>query len=497
MSNKFKRKKKRVMDKSGEEEATEVFENKDEYMGNVVNWFEEVKLIKLKHKADSIRYLRKCKGLEHVLFVLYSNNTFELKTLRVGEAGVELLPVVSFENLGHQAVVRSLAFSRDDSMLVSTSADVVKVWSSLVNFASSKTLQIRDIICSAFLPLKRYVCLGSRGGDLYLINVDTGETDFEAAKAHDDTIWNIDCCICNDELTLSSASSDGYIKFWAVAERTKSKKLVLEVLRTVPIGEPIQWLRFSNSAKHYAVALMDNSVQVRSREQIRYFDSDKLFVSLYGHKMPVLCIDYSSDDTLIVSGSSDKYIRLWGTDFGDCHCALLAHSSPVTQVKFVKDTHYIFTTGRDGVLRYWDADRRILVKEFAATGQDLWALAVSSLGDMVVTGGKERLLRCFKQTKEQIFAHLEEDSRKEKTIVDSYLKDMKDADPQEQLGKRSIESLKHGEDIIEAIVEADKMREEYLEYEEDLGRWKQAGEKGAKPKKPDSLRLNGAQSIPE
>ena len=198
-----------------------------------------------------------------------------------------------------------------------------------------------------------------------------------------------------------------------------------------------------------------------------------------------------------MSGSSDKYIRLWGTDFGDCHCALLAHSSPVTQVKFVKDTHYIFTAGRDGVLRYWDGDRRILVKEFSTTGQDLWALAVSSLGDMVVCGGKERLLRCFKQNKELIFAHLEEDGRKEKTIVDSFLKDMKDGEPNDHLGKRSIESLKHGEDIIEAIVEADKMREEYLEYEEELAGWKKAGQKGTKPKKPETIRLNGAKSIPE
>ena len=133
--------------------------------------------------------------------------------------------------------------------------------------------------------------------------------------------------------------------------------------------------------------------------------------------MPVLCLDYSSDDTLIVSGSSDKYIRLWGTDFGDCHIALMAHGSPVTQVKFVKDTHYILSAGRDGMIKYWDGDRRLLVKEIASTGYDIWSLAVSSLGDMVISGGQEKIMRCFKQTKEQVFAHIEEDGRKEKVIV--------------------------------------------------------------------------------
>ena len=283
------------MDKSGEEEAVEVFENKDEYMSHVVNWFEEVKLFKLKIKADSIRYLRKYKGIDHVLFIMYSNNTYELKSIHVSETGIDLQQVVAFENLGHQAVVRSIAFSRDDSMLVSTSADIVKVWSSLIGFQVFKTIQIKDIICCTFLPLKRYVCLGSRAGNIYLINVDSGEIDFEAEKAHDDTIWNIDCSICDDELTVSTASSDGYIKFWAVTEKMKSKKICLEVLRTVPIGEPIQWLKFSNSAKHYAVALMDNSIQVASgqadpllrlgqavRESVRPQDASPVHRLLFG-----------------------------------------------------------------------------------------------------------------------------------------------------------------------------------------------------------------------
>lgn len=213
--------------------------------------------------------------------------------------------------------------------------------------------------------------------------------------------------------------------------------------------------------------------------------------------MPVLCAAFSSDDTLVVSGSADKYIRVWGADFGDCHCALLAHGGPVTQVAFVQQTHYVLSCGRDGAVKYWDADRRILVKEIASTGHDLWALAPSSLGDLIVVAGKERLLRCFKQGKDQIFAHLEDDARKEKTIVDSFLKDANENQAEGQLGKRDLASLKHGEDIIEAIIEAEKMREEYLEYESDLASWSSSGMAGQKPKKPDMLRLGNAKSIPE
>lgn len=81
--------------------------------------------------------------------------------------------------------------------------------------------------------------------------------------------------------------------------------------------------------------------------------------------------------------------------------------------------------------------------------------------------------------------------------MDSYLKDTKENEGNESIGKRDIESLKHGEDIIEAIVEAEKMKEEYVEYEQELAGWVSAGSKGPKPLKPDMIRLGNSKSIPE
>ena len=51
----------------------------------------------------------------------------------------------------------------------------------------------------------------------------------------------------------------------------------------------------------------------------------QFFLSLYGHKLPVLCMDISSDSTLIVTGSADRNVKLWGLDFGDCHKSIFAH----------------------------------------------------------------------------------------------------------------------------------------------------------------------------
>jgi WD40 repeat protein len=37
--------------------------------------------------------------------------------------------------------------------------------------------------------------------------------------------------------------------------------------------------------------------------------------------------------------------------------SLIAHEDSVTCVRFQPETHYFFSSGKDGVLKYWDADR--------------------------------------------------------------------------------------------------------------------------------------------
>ena len=63
-----------------------------------------------------------------------------------------------------------------------------------------------------------------------------------------------------------------------------------------------------------------------------FADTFKFFLSLYGHKLPVLALDVSSDGTLLASGSADKNLKIWGLDFGDCHRSLFAHDDSVMQV---------------------------------------------------------------------------------------------------------------------------------------------------------------------
>lgn len=74
------------------------------------------------------------------------------------------------------------------------------------------------------------------------------------------------------------------------------------------------------------VALLDFTIQ------LFYADTIKLFLTLYGHKLPSPSIDISSDSTLLVSGSDDKTVKIWGMDFGNIQKSWHAHDLGVTQV---------------------------------------------------------------------------------------------------------------------------------------------------------------------
>lgn len=63
---------------------------------------------------------------------------------------------------------------------------------------------------------------------------------------------------------------------------------------------------------------------------------------------------------LATTGSADKTIKIWGLDFGDCHRSLHAHEDSVSCLRFQPSTHYFFSAGKDGVIKYWDADRYVL-----------------------------------------------------------------------------------------------------------------------------------------
>ena len=72
-------------------------------------------------------------------------------------------------------------------------------------------------------------------------------------------------------------------------------------------------------------------------------------------------------------------------------------------VQFVPKTHYVFSVGKDRLVKYWDADKFELLLTLEGHHADIWCLAVSNRGDFIVTGSHDRSIRRWDRTEEQFF----------------------------------------------------------------------------------------------
>ncbi|KAL7627426.1 beta transducin [Parahypoxylon ruwenzoriense] len=404
------------------------------------------------------------------LLVGATNNQLEMYSMplkeKSGKSKEDDVPdyerALSIEIPGHRADIRSLALSSDDKWLASASNGSIKIWSILTQ-KCGKTLECGYALCCAFLPGDKLVAIGTKSGEIELFEVATGAL-LDSVSAHEGAIWSLQ--IHPDGRSIVSGSADKSAKFWKVqvvqeevlgTTRTASR-LKLAHARTLKVSDDILSLKFSPDAKLLAVALLDSTVKVF------FVDSLKLYLNLYGHKLPVLDMDISYDSKLIVTCSADKNIRIWGLDFGDCHKALLAHQDSILQVKFLPNNregngHHFFSASKDRTIKYWDGDKFEQIQRLDGHHGEIWALAISQSSEppFIVSASHDKSIRVWEETDEQIF--LEEEREKEieelyeSTLTHSLEQD-EDEDENGEIGaatKQTSETLNHGERIAEAL----------------------------------------------
>lgn len=363
---------------------------------------------------------------------------------------------------GHRTDIRSIALSSEDRMLASASNGSLKIWNVRTE-TCLRTIECGYALCSAFLPGDKIVVVGNKNGELEVFDI-ASSTLLDTIKAHDGPLWSMH--VHPDGKSMVTGSADKTAKFWefkVVQEEIPGTKrttprLKLVHTRTLKVNDDILSLRFSPDARLLAVSLLDNTVKVF------FVDSLKLFLNLYGHKLPVLSMDISYDSRLIVTCSADKTVRLWGLDFGDCHKSLLAHEDSVMAVAFVpsnkdQNGHNFFSAGKDRLIKYWDGDKFEQIQRLPGHHGEIWALAISRSGETVVSASHDKSIRVWQQTDEPLF--LEEEREKEmdeaydNTLTSSLEQDEDGEDGEKaeavDAGKQTTGTLMAGEKIMEAL----------------------------------------------
>ncbi|KAI0142790.1 WD domain-containing protein [Xylariaceae sp. FL1272] len=468
-----KKKAKKGSKAEGDEPVDDEDADEDENVGaaDVTDLFAQHLIIRTGGKVRSVDWADTTGKKRLQLLVSTTNNQLELFNMplkqKSSRSKEEETPdyerALSVELPGHRADIRSLALSSDDRLLASASNGSLKIWSMLTQ-KCGKTLDCGYALCCAFLPGDKLVIIGTKSGEIELFEVSTG-TLLDSVTAHEGAIWSLQ--VHPDGRSIVSGSADKSAKFWKVqvvqeqvlgTTRT-TQRLKLSHARTLQVSDDILSLKFSPDAKYLAVALLDSTVKVF------FTDSLKLYLNLYGHKLPVLDMDISYDGKLIVTCSADKTVRIWGLDFGDCHKAIIAHQDSILQVKFVPNNregngHHFFSASKDRTVKYWDGDKFEQIQRLHGHHGEIWALAISRSTEppFIVSASHDKSIRVWHETDEQIF--LEEEREKEiEELYESTLTGSLEREDDEEgesgevaaASKQTSETLNHGERIAEAL----------------------------------------------
>lgn len=260
--------------------------------------------------------------------------------------------------------------------------------------------------------------------------------------------------------SIATGAADRTVKFWEW-DNTESS---LSHTRTLELEQEVVSLIYSHrpDKRLILVGTLDCTIQ------ILFEDSCKLFLNLYGHKLPVLGMDCSDDDAILASGGADKTIKIWGLDFGDVHKTLYGHTDSITDVKFVRRTHNFFSSSRDKTIRYWDADRFQCILVLDGHCSEVNTLAVSNTGAFVLSGGMDRQIRVWERTKDMVFVEEEREralerildeadgSRGPQRLIVPNVEDEEEEQPQSEAAvRRSVLSVAGGDRIMEAVELAD------------------------------------------
>ncbi|KAE9590897.1 putative transcription factor WD40-like family [Lupinus albus] len=135
-----------------------------------------------------------------------NNNLLEFYSIENGETSKTL----AIELQGHRSDVRSVALSSDNTLLMSTSHNAVKIW----NPSTGSCLRTVDSgygLCSLILPSNKYGLVGTKDGTLEIIDIGSG-TCVEVVEAHGGSVRSI--AALPDRNGFVTGSADHDVKFW-------------------------------------------------------------------------------------------------------------------------------------------------------------------------------------------------------------------------------------------------------------------------------------------
>ncbi|XXG54226.1 hypothetical protein AAC387_Pa03g2167 [Persea americana] len=160
-------------------------------------------------------------------------------------------------------------------------------------------------------------------------------------------------------------------------------------------GLPITSLRSSGSS---------SSISLHPTQTHQYSP-----IAAKGHKDSVYALAMNDSGTLLVSGGTEKVVRVWDPRTGSKNMKLRGHTDNIRALLLDSTGRFCLSGSSDSMIRLWDLGQQRCVHSYAVHTDSVWALASTPTFSHVYSGGRdlslyltdlatrESLLLCMKE----------------------------------------------------------------------------------------------------
>ena len=242
---------------------------------------------------------------------------------------------------GHTDRILSIAFSPDQKILASGSADrSIKLWDAQTGKLLKSLQGHRSWVWGiAISPDSKFLASGSYDHTVKLWDLESGEC-LQTLLGHPSSVLAVR--FSHDGKTLFSSGYDKLIKHWHLGTG--------ECLNTweADSSNRVWAMAISPNSQHLAAGGDDTSVKLwdmETRECLRI---------LSGHSHPVVSLVFTPNGDRLISGSSDRTIKIWDVLTGNCLETLQGHSHWVASLALSQDAKMLISGSWDETIRCWD-----------------------------------------------------------------------------------------------------------------------------------------------
>ncbi len=265
---------------------------------------------------------------------------------------------------GHSSLVYDTSFSRDGKYIVSGSEDrTIKIWDAATGIGlNTFTGNASWVYAASFSPAGFQALSVSEDRSVKLLDIETGK-QISAFRFR----WTIDSPeekeryeFLKSIVKTATFSRDGN----SVLSRAEGEK-----------GAIIIWNAADGKVKNFFI--------------------DEKFV------LGKSAVQFSPDEKLIISGGSDKLVKIWDVAAGKELKRFAGHESEINAVSFSADGKYALSAGgkvwgnKDSTIRVWEVATGKEIRKFEGHTGAIFCAAFSPDGKYIVSGSSDKTIRLW------------------------------------------------------------------------------------------------------